>query len=223
MSRGIGELLSEFHEVAERAQTLAFLARAKELQERMVNELATYLDSLAERKRAAVEQSDELAANTLLSMELAIEVVREQLLLYVALKDDLGESAWAHLVHAQKLCKDAVAVRRQLRQGHEVAGLQTLFETLEIFEKLFFPPQVFVSIGGRATSRECTICLGDYAICDHVKGRAYMGRLCVTIIRKLTPEEVSIVTNPANKLARATHFPDAGGMRNTMTWRLEKR
>ena len=51
-----------------------------------------------------------------------------------------------------------------------------------------------------------------------------MGEPCYTILREINLVEVSVVvTEPANKRARVTHFSDGGKMRNRMTWELEDR
>jgi hypothetical protein len=69
---------------------------------------------------------------------------------------------------------------------------------------------------------ECSICKQDYGECDHVKGRAYMGELCVRIITKAELREISLVKEPANKHARALHFSEKEGNRDIITWRIKK-
>jgi len=48
-----------------------------------------------------------------------------------------------------------------------------------------------------------------------------MGELCGCTLTGVMADHVSFVEVPANKMCRVTHFSDAGGRRNKMTWRLE--
>lgn len=173
--------------------------------------------------RARVSASDDEGANTILSMELALRTVLHELRMWIDLKQERAESAWDHLVTAQQLCLSAAQVRRQLAGRPSTTGLENLYDKLEALERLVFPPQIFMSIGGVSQARECSICGANYDDCAHVKGRAYMGQLCHTVIRTFSVEEVSLVEEPANKRCRVTHFSDSGKMRNRMTWRLETR
>ena len=48
-----------------------------------------------------------------------------------------------------------------------------------------------------------------------------MGRLCRTIVTEIEHmDHVALVSEPANKNARAVEFSVPGGRRNTMTWRV---
>lgn len=96
-----------------------------------------------------------------------------------------------------------------------------IIERLDKLEKLIFPPQVYLSIGTVVHRKFCSICNDDYAKCDHIAGRPYWGEFCHTILKDVVPDHVGIVEQPANKLCRVTHFDDAGGRRNRMSWKLE--
>jgi len=222
MNESIVALRERFEAVAQEAQTLSFLPRATELQEASCQATGELLEKLQGAKAAAVQRGDDDAANTLLAMELALQTVLEELRMWIDLKRDAAESAWDHLVSAQGACEDAIRVRRQLQAKPPTAGLENVLKRLVWIERMVFPPQVFNSIGGTARWRECSICGRSYDDCSHVKGRAYMGKLCHRILHDVQPEEISIVTHPANKRARITHFSDQGKMRNKLTWRLEE-
>jgi len=215
------DLYRRFNTVASELQTLAFPARALELQRQALTDAHSFLDELADAKRAAVASEDEGLANAILSMELAICAVQAQIATCVALKEDDGEAAWAHLVRSQLYTRNAAAVRAQVDGADAAGGLQNLFNMLVAWEKTLFPPQAFMSVGGVASERGCSVCAGNYDDCGHVKGRAYRGQLCHVIVKKLTLEEVSIVDEPANKNARVTHVTVNGISRNKMTWRAE--
>ena len=100
--------------------------------------------------------------------------------------------------------------------------LEKYADKLSAIEQLLFPPQTFCSPGMIVKESECSICKQDYGECDHVKGRAYMGELCVRIITKAELREISLVKEPANKHARALHFSEKEGNRDIITWRIKK-
>ncbi len=215
------EVHERFTAVAQEMQTLAFIPRDTELQEASLEDARQLIAFLEEEKARAIEDSDERWANELLLMELAATVVTEQLQMCLALKGGAAEAAWDHLVSAQSACEAAMKVRRQVESGPDPAAFEALLAYLLLLESTIFPPQSFMSFGGTAGERECSICGQEYDDCEHIKGRAYMGRICATILRNITVEEVSLVERPANKRARVTHFSDEAGRRNKMTWRLE--
>jgi hypothetical protein len=214
-------ILSEYEAVAQEAQTMAFLPRASELQEAAMKEIDGFMQKLAERKAGYVRNSDETAANCVLAMEFTLRAVQSELAMWLKVKGESAEEAWNDLIAAQEFLGAALLVRHQL--GLDTTGIENLLRRLLFIEHWVFPPQMFNSIGGTAQRRECSICDAEYDDCDHVIGRAYMGKMCHTIIREANLAEVSFVTNPADKRCRTTHFSDQGKMRNRMTWRLEER
>src|SRR5438309_5187135 len=119
MSDSLQALLKEFEEVAQEGQTLAFLPRDTALQRAAVDKIDTFLRALGQSKELAVRKGDEGSANAILAMELTLNTVRNQLLMWVALKQDAPESAWDHLVDAQQACDTAITVRRQLASNPE--------------------------------------------------------------------------------------------------------
>jgi hypothetical protein len=217
----VDKLLAQFDTVAEEVQTLTFLARAAELQEAALGVADQFLETLRAHKAAFVSAGDEPAANQSLAMELALQAVRAELSMWLRLKRDDPDGAWDDLVTAQDTLSAAAAVRRQI--GVDTGRLDNLGRKLVLIEQYLFPPQMFNSIGGIVTKRECSICGSDYDSCNHIRGRAYMGQLCRTIIREYKVREMSIVMDPADKRCRITHFSDQGKLRNKMTWRLEDR
>jgi hypothetical protein len=221
MSDAGGLPVDEFQRIVEEAQTLTFLPRATELQIDARLQIDNFLAVLAARKAECVNALDEAGANALLAMELSLETVSAELAMWIELKQDAPEAGWNSLVSAQNSCEAAAAVRRQI--GVDATGLENLLQKLLIIERFVFPPQMFASIGGTVDRRDCSICGGNYEACGHIKGRAYMGQLCHTLIVVADLKEVSMVTNPADKRCRLTHFSAQGKMRNKMTWRLEDR
>ncbi len=222
MKESIELLIEEFEQVAHRAQTLTFPARASELQEEAIRDVDTFLELLEKQKAIAQEQREEFDANAILGMELSLATVRSELTMWLRLKRDDPESAWNDLINAQTSLRSAIAVRRQL--GIHTLTLENLQRKFDFIERFIFPPQMFNSIGGTVAWRECSICGHDYEECDHIAGRAYMGRLCYCILREFSSmDHVALVEDPADKRCRITHFSEGPKMRNKMTWRLEER
>lgn len=214
-------MFARFSTVASELQTMAFLPRALELQQEAITSANAFLADLSAAKQSAVAGGHFDLANSLLSMELAIATVRSQIEMCIALKEDRGEAAWNHLVAAQVSCRNAARVREQSEGDGAAVGLWNLLHALLGWEQLVFPPQVFMSVGGIALERQCSVCALPYDDCSHVKGRAYGGQLCTVVVLKMSLREVSIVDEPANKHARVTHFGSDGASRNKMTWRVE--
>ena len=214
--------MDEFTALAEGAQRLCYAARAPELQESAVTKIDALLDRLARHKEQCSAEGLEAAANMVLSMELSLATVRSELLMWLRLKREQPEGAWDSLVSAQGSLASAIGLRRQL--GYDTRNLENRHQRLLSIERVVFPPQVFTSVGGIVSHRECSICESDYDECEHLVGHAYGGELCCRVIREFSIlREVSFVEEPADKRCRATHFSDGGRMRNTMTWRLEER
>ena len=91
-------------------------------------------------------------------------------------------------------------------------------EKLLLLEKLLFPPQLFLSPSLVVGTVKCSICNEDYETCSHIVGKAYVGQIChVTVrdVRKIS--EISIVKEPANKLARVSQFTEGGVTRDYLT------
>ena len=205
----------------ESAQTLTFAPRGLELQQAMCQEIDEFLGEVAAARKAAAAQSDESNANYALAMELSLKVIWHELQMWICLKSNAGEQAWDDLVEAQYNCMRAIDVREQLEGFGTAERLENLLSKLLFIERAVFPPQMFMSVGGVIARRVCSICQRPYDECEHIKGRAYMGELCVTSIEEMDLEEVSLVAEPANKHCRVTHSSDSAGKRNKMTWRVE--
>lgn len=222
MSDSLRKLFESFEEVRQEAQTMSFMTRALELQEDVCQEARVFLDELADAKSKYVLENDEDAANTVLAMELSLRPVVEELRMWIALKREDPDRAWDHLVDAQQLAVSAIRVRTQVLPEIDNLGIENFLGRLRAIEHVVFPPQVFNSIGGLVRRRECSICGEEYEDCSHIKGDAYMGRVCSVVLHDLDLREVSIVDDPADKRARITHFTDEEGRRSRMTWQIEK-
>lgn len=91
----------EFSETANDIQKFCFMTRAKELQGEAYLRLEILKGNAIKLKQEFISQSDEDAANAMLSFEEMIIALANELRMWITLKDDDSDSAWNHLVSAQ--------------------------------------------------------------------------------------------------------------------------
>jgi hypothetical protein len=150
----------------------------------------------------------------MLSYEEMTKALIYELQMWIALKDDDPEAAWDLLVDAQMAIITAM-------QAHTIADhLEGYAVHLSALEEHMFPNHGFSSIGAIVWKSECSICGQEYGECDHLKGKPYMGKICLERVIEAELEEVSIVTNPGNKHCRIISFTDGDITRDTLTWRV---
>jgi hypothetical protein len=215
MDENVINFHKKFLEVAVDCQKFCFMSRAKELQKEAKNKLDDLYNETHILKLDLISQKDEDAANALLSMELTIQSLQGELSMWIALKEDNPGSAWDFLVDAQRDARDALRVHLI---GERLVGY---IQHLDLLEIILFPRQMFSSVGMIVSEAVCSICGEEYGECNHLKGKAYMGEMCVRIIKHIASlEEVSIVDNPANKHCRITSFTEEGIVRDILTWRV---
>ena len=107
-------------------------------------------------------------------------------------------------------------------QAHDVANDSTDYiEHLHDLERVLFPPQIFLGAGMIVEGSTCSICGKEYGECEHIKGKAYMGKICGRRITKIKEfREISIVEIPGNKHCRLFAVSDKDGIeRDCLTWR----
>lgn len=190
-------LLNEFNEMAQIAQTKSFITVGIEIQKEEINTLELYRADLAELKKDYVERGWENEANLVYCIDAILNVMQYELEMFVNFKEDKMSAAWGNLVNAQTLLPTAIR-----NFPFEEKTLENYAVKLANYERLLFPTLQFQSIGGIIKKSECSICHQDPNICDHLKGKLYMGEICCTIISEMDLEEVSLVDNPANKHCR---------------------
>ena len=221
MNKEVESFLKEFIEVIRECERFCFMSRGKEFQQEAVKKLTTFKQKVTSLKEQMIKVKDEDSANTMLSLENLIDAMINELEMWIALKEDDPNKAWDFLISAQS------AVRASA-QSHSIAinlNAEGYANKLHLLEKLLFPPQMFFSPGFVIEKAECSICGKEYGECEHVVGKAFMGKMCYRKIRKIKEiKEVSIVEEPANKGARMLQFTnDDGVTRDFMTWRrIEK-
>lgn len=222
MNKEVELFLKEFNEVMIECRKFCFMSRGKEFQQEAVKKLTTLKQKATSLKERIIKVKDEDSANTMLSLENLIDAMINELEMWIALKEDNPNKAWDFLINAQSAVRTA-------SQAHSLAidlNAEGYANKLHLLEKLLFPPQIFFSPSFIIERAECSICGKEYGECEHIVGKAYMGKMCYRVITKIKEvKEVSIVEEPANKHARMLQFTDEEGItRDFMTWRrFEKR
>jgi hypothetical protein len=170
---------------------------------------------ILEEKYHAVQKQDEDYANCLLGCECAARAVLAELHMWLLIKEEHPDDAWAELVNAESLVLGAI------RSHRGFSHLAPLMERLELIERVIFPQQAFVSAGLTVLKQICSICGEEYGDCEHLAGMPYMGRFCSIVAGDLEPNHVAIVGRPADKRCRVTHYETEEGVRNRMTLKIE--
>ena len=220
MDKEVELFLKEYNELIKECQKFCFICRAKEFQQDAINKLTTTKHKAIDLKEKMIELEDENYANIMLSLENLIDAVINELEMWIKLKEDNPNEAWDFLIDAQYAIRNAL-------HAHSMAlklNGEGYSNKLHLLEKLLFPPQMFCSMGSIIEYEECSICGNEYGECEHIVGKAYMGKICVRIITKIREiKEVSIVEVPGNKRARTYRITDNGITRDFMTWRVIKK
>lgn len=214
MSEGIHKFLDHFNEVTDDCGSFCCIARGKEFQIEAVNKIDQLLERTSLFKAKAIGIGDEDIANMFLSLEKVAKAMQSELRMWLSLKEDDPNQAWSHLVKAQ------VNAHSSIRAHKSASHISDYAHRLRKLEEVLFPTQKFTSMGYIVKESRCSICQSDYADCDHLKGKAYMGQFCTREILDGELLEVSLVTTPANRDCRVTHIVDRAGVnRDVMTWR----
>jgi len=217
MRREVKEFLEKFNKAAlQEIGKFLYLVRDKHYQKEAIDKLLKFKQQAANLKEKMINEVDEENANILLSIENIAEAMINELKMWIALKEDKVNEAWSYLVDAQSAIRTAL-------QAHEIAlrlNGEGYANKLHLIEKLIFPPQIFFSPGFVIEESKCSICGKNYEECEHIVGKAYMGKMCYRIITKMKPREVSIVTSPGNKRARILAIKEGNITRDYMTWRI---
>lgn len=221
MNKEIELFLKEFNEVIRECEKFCFMSRDKEFQQDAIKKLATLKHRATSLKKRMITLKDANSANCMLSLENLIDAIINELEMWIVSKENNPDKAWDLLINAQ------YAIRTSA-QAHDIAlelNAEGYANKLHLIEKLLFPLQMFFSPGFVIEGAECSICGKEYGECEHIVGKAYMGKMCNRNITKIKEiEEISIVEEPANKQARILRFTDDDGItRDFMTWRrIEK-
>jgi hypothetical protein len=190
-----------------------FITRGKEFQEdciRIINGLINRLNSL---KQKAIKRKDEDSANFCLCLISFADAIKNELQMWISFKEDRMGDAWEFLVKSEMEADTAISA-----YSTDINIISYLNKLL-LLEKVLFPPHLFFSPGFLIKSSICTICGKEYGTCDHLKGLPYMGEICAREIVDMEIQEISIVEDPANKLAHLVTISDDTKQRDVFTWR----
>jgi|SRR3990170_7393531 len=214
--------LEEYKDAINKYGRFMVYARGIEFQKYSVKKLNALRESLAILKEKLIEAADEESANTILSLEALVNANVKELEMLILLKEDKMEAAWGALVESQ------YSLRASFQASNIVFELdgQNYMNKLYLVEKLFFPPQVYMSIEVVVDKTQCSICNGEYGSCNHVVGKPYNGRICHRIVTKIKETKgaaILVEREPGNKLCKVNSFTDNGHWRNRMTWRIERK
>lgn len=193
----VDEFLLEFNETVDDCRRYCLITRSKELQKQACAKLDELQTLTTATKTMAQKQNLEDEANALLSCQCAIEALKAELQMWIALKDDDPNRAWDLMIMAQVAACAAI-------RAHPIAShLESFVRRLQHLELCLFPRQTYMSAGVIIKRSECTLCRVEYEDCPHIAGKAYMGEFCVIQHMELkTLKEVSIVDDPENKRCR---------------------
>lgn len=216
MNKKIEDFIKKFITVMHDCDKFCFITRGEEFQKKAIEELINLENEAKDLKDKFIKLKDESSANILLSLESLIKTKINEFKMLLALKKDKPDKAWDFLIDAQSYARRSMqaSVISELNQ-------EGYIKKLFLMEKILFPPQTFLSPGIVVQGTKCSICGKDYDKCNHLVGKAYMGKICYRIVKKIKElKEMSIVEEPANKHARVTSLGEKNAERNTMTWRL---
>ncbi len=217
MNKMLENYTSDFNHITREAETLTFITRDKEMQEKATANLKKLLEQTEKIKAEFAANQEEDDANLMLGFKCAIHSLMQQLNMWIELKNNKPDKAWDLLIEAQEAAQGA------MRAHSSFEHLSNYTKRLFALEHLVFPPQVFNSAGFIVDRQECSICKSDYDECLHLVGKAYMGSFCSIILKEVEIDHVSIVESPADKRCRITHFEEGGKRRNRMTWKFEEK
>lgn len=209
------EIIEYFNSIIRDAEKYSIITRDINLQAAAIDRLHGLNQSVIDKKKDAIDCGDEECANLMLGYESVISCLTNEILMWIALKEQRPDDAWDNLVNAQLLALDAA-------RAHE--GFSHLIHKtsqLEVIEKVIFPPQTFVSAGLIVRRQRCSICGLEYGDCDHLVGMPYMGKFCFIWIDESELNHMALVDEPADKRCRALSVQTDEGNRNVMTWKVE--
>ncbi|WP_216839009.1 hypothetical protein [Caulobacter sp. S45] len=215
MSEACSPEIDAFNAVVTGVEKYLFIVRDADLQREAIDQLNELTGRLVAWKAQAIKRGDEDMANKFLGCECVTRYLRDEITMWLDLKEGREEKAWESLIAAQRSIGDAIRAHRGF------AHLEQNAKRMAAIESVIFPPQVFLSAGLIVGRQECTICGQEYEDCPHVKGRPYWGRLCAVRLSDIRADHVAIVKEPANRLCRVVHFSDGTGKRNRMTWKVD--
>lgn len=194
------EFLTEAYAVHRYVATMTVTAQ------RTLADLSDYERLMREMERAiaqAREAGDTDAANRWRHAESFTQALRDELRMWLHLKEMDMHGAWTAFVAADSSARQAA----MNLPDFEPAEKQQ--EHMGLVERVVFPPQRFFSPSFIVpeTGVECSICGVRGGECAHIPGNTYGGEVAFRKVHDIEAvREVSLVNEPASKHARALTF-----------------
>lgn len=208
-------ILKNLFEIIQECERFCFLTRHEEFQIQSITKLEQIKKEVFKEKCISISNKDERMANIMLSAENAIEALLSELKMWIALKKREYDKAWDLLIEVQSYLRNSY--QSSTESGFNFDGYSN---KLLFIEMTIFPKSMFMSPAMIIDSTRCSICNKNYDECNHIVGKAYMGKLCYQIVNKIKEmKELAIVEQPANKHARITKFTENGVTRDIFTWK----
>lgn len=209
------ELIEYLKEQIDSISRFGFFVRGAEFQEQSKADLNNLIKFIEKAKKKYIKKIDEKKSNELLAYQLLSKGLYFEISMIIDIKKDNIAAAWDNLVNAQSCVQSSIRIGIP-NEAHIINYLNRLL----VIEKILFPPQLFASSGFIVSKSRCSLCDKNYNDCDHIKGMAYMGEMCVEIIEKIHEvKDISFVEDPFDKRCRAHSIKDQGVTRDIMTWR----
>jgi hypothetical protein len=210
------KLQKEYNDKLKKSQSKAIFTRAIEQQKDEISNIDDLLLKLYEFKKSVILEQDEINANLILCLELAAEAIKSELHMIINLKEGKMSLAWDCLVASQAAI--IMSIKNNPISGDYLIGYAN---KLHMYEQILFPSMVFSSAGFIVSKSICSICNENYIDCEHIKGQAYLGKLCQQKILEISElEEVSFVENPVDKRCRIVSYQENGKNYDALTHRL---
>ena len=218
MDKDYNSLFNRFLELAQNCERFCFITIDVKLKKKSINKLNSFKKEVLNLKKKSISLKKEKYANNLLSIEFMINSILNELNMWLSLEEKEFDKAWDFLIDSQLSCKNSLQSKDDL-----VLNFEGRHKKLFLLERFLFPHQVFLSPGILVGNSKCSICNKNYDDCEHVVGKAYMGKLCHRILKDVKLNEISIVKEPANKHARVLNFSEKGVQIDKMTFKKKKK
>ena len=183
-------------------------------------ELEKLNKDIKETKEKFISEQNEDESNKFLSLENLCLAILSGIIMFIKIKQNDPNNAWIYLIDAQNNSHWS-------NNHYELSGTlqQECIIHFNNIERVLFPPQTFNSISTVSVKSKCSICDGDYTMCEHIGGEAYMGVACGEICVELGDiHHVAFVDNPDDKKCRNTSYGNSKeNMIDVMTLLPEKK
>lgn len=214
------EATRAFSEAMTAASVLTYMTSSTALQRDSAARLLCAIQVAQSLKVASQRAGDSARADYWLGMQCFAHAVCHVLEMWILLKKSDPHKAWVHKIDAEEYLGVA---RRALEQcGLDVcanlAAINELLARIFRLDNAVFPELKFMSPGLSYEIAHCSVCDEDLAVCPHIEGRIYCGRVCAkTRLKGAQINHLSLVGVPRDRRCIITQFQTSAGKRDMMT------